>query len=72
MSTWRDLPTMTSIRYDGAKIGAFPGPNGALEWWGYPPGYQPGQWEGADPQGPFATLADAKAAMSAMLIFDAN
>ena len=66
---WTDLPTMTSIRDDGAKVGAFPGPDGCMEWWAYPPGYKPRGYEGPEPQGPFRTSAEAKASLSALLPF---
>lgn len=65
---WRDLDaSYTAIREDGAKVGGFPGDDGTLEYWGYPPGWSPRNWDGADPTGPFRTLPEAKASLGTML-----
>jgi hypothetical protein len=58
MSTWTDRPSMTSVRSDGAKVGAFT-VGGAIEWWGYSPA--------GHPTGPHATAQDAKAAVDSAL-----
>lgn len=58
---WIDKPSFTSIRSDGAKVGAF-WPDNRMEWWGYTPG--------GLPTGPHATCDDAKRSIDASLPLD--
>ena len=55
---WTDLPSLTSTKPDGSKVGGFM-VNGRLEFWGYP--------TSACPTGPHATCEEAKAAVDAAL-----
>ena len=64
---WTDYEA-GSVRGDGAKVGAFWPPSGAVEWWGYPKGLTP---RGNVPAtGPWPTLVEAKAAVDAALDFE--
>lgn len=62
---WTDTQTLTSVRSDGAKVGAFWMPCGdglRVEWWGYP--------RIGSPTGPHATCEAAKLAIESMLPFE--
>lgn len=64
---WTDKTTLTSIRDDGAKVGGFPDGEGGIEYWAYPPGWRPRDYDGHEPQGPHKTLQEAKASLQTML-----
>lgn len=55
---WTDRQSLTSVREDGAKVGAFL-VNGIMEWWGYSP-------EG-HPTGPHPNCEEAKRAVDSAL-----
>lgn len=60
MATWIDKPSFTSVRSDGAKVGAFL-IDGVTEWWGYSPS--------GHPTGPHASCEEAKRAVDSALPF---
>lgn len=55
---WVDRESLTSVRVDGAKVGAFL-VGGSIEWWGYT--------TTGNPTGPWKTCAEAKRAVDSAL-----
>jgi len=55
---WVDRESLTSVRIDGAKVGAFL-VSGSIEWWGYT--------SQGHPTGPHQSCEDAKRAVDSAL-----